>query len=503
VTAAPEPGELDEAGLRASADAAIANRPAEVDTDPWRQSFHIQPPVGLLNDPNGLVQHDGTYHLCFQWHPFAPGHGLKYWAHLTGTDLVHWTWQPPALVPSDPIDRNGCYSGSGIVHDGAARFLYTGNVRGDAGERWPHQNLATLQPDGTVAKHPANPVVAPLDGYTGHVRDPKVWFDGGSAWMVLGAQTLALHGTVLLLRSADLLQWHLVGEIAGGDAAPHGYMWECPDLVRLDGRDVLVISPQFDNGPQARELQYTDETVYAVGALDLGTGRFAGGPWHRMDAGPDFYAPQTFVDEQGRTILLAWLGMPDHPGQPDIAVKHPTVANGWVHCLTVPRSLTLDGEQLVQLPVPELAVLRGEQVPVALRVPQGGSSAVPGLAGQALDLELRVACGPGASIGVRLRDGAAGRPAVLRVDPTAGTAELDRSMLGTGEGGVHVGHFRPSPQVDVRVLLDHSSLEVFIDGGRLAMSARIYPQAGDDGVTVEAVGGDVQVDGTGWPMGGA
>ena len=71
--------------------AAVATGQQPVEADPWRQVFHVQPPVGLLNDPNGLVQHEGTYHLCYQWHPFAPKHALKFWAHLTSTDLVHWT----------------------------------------------------------------------------------------------------------------------------------------------------------------------------------------------------------------------------------------------------------------------------------------------------------------------------------------------------------------------------------------------------------------------------
>ena len=181
-----------------------------MDADPWRQTFHIQPPVGLLNDPNGLVEHDGTYHLCYQWHPFEPAHGLKFWAHLTSTDLVHWVEQAPALAPSSAWDMHGCYSGSGIVHDGAVRFLYTGNVFSPEGRRLPHQNLATLEPDGRVVKHPANPVVPPLDGYTGDIRDPKVWAQDGWYWMVLGAQTLDGVGTVLLLRSADLVSWEVL-----------------------------------------------------------------------------------------------------------------------------------------------------------------------------------------------------------------------------------------------------------------------------------------------------
>ncbi len=340
--------------LRALAHRAVEERPGSIDTDPWRQAFHIQPPVGLLNDPNGLVAHRGTYHLCYQWHPFAARHALKFWAHLTSTDLVHWTEQPVALAPSHDYESHGCYSGSGIVHEGAVRFLYTGNVRTPGGGRTPFQLLATVDPAGRVIKHHSNPLVGAIPGCTAHVRDPKVWSRDGRYWMVLGAQTEDLFGTALLLRSDDLVDWQYLGQVAGGAGDPYGYMWECPDLVHVDGRDVLVVSPQLDHGEARVAGRWEDVSVYAVGALDVGTPAFTReGGYRRVDAGPDFYAPQTLTDASGRTIMVGWMGMPDHDGQPTLAEKHPTVANGWVHCLTVPRVLSLAGDALVQWPVAE------------------------------------------------------------------------------------------------------------------------------------------------------
>ncbi len=491
-----------DAELRARAQRAVDGRPATVGSDPWRQSFHIQPPVGLLNDPNGLVQHRGTYHLCYQWHPFAPRHSLKFWAHLTSTDLVHWTEQPIALAPSQDYESHGCYSGSGIVHEDAVRFLYTGNVRTPDGGRTPFQLMATVDPAGWVVKHRANPLVGAIPGCTAHVRDPKVWSRGGQYWMVLGAQTQDLHGTALLLGSDDLVDWTYLGQVAGGADDPYGYMWECPDLVHLDGRDVLVISPQLDHGEAAGAGRWEDVSVYAVGTLDVATPAFTrDGDYQRLDAGPDFYAPQTLTDDSGRTVLVGWMGMPDHDGQPTLAEKHPTVANGWVHCLTAPRALHLEGTVLVQWPVAELELLRGDPVRATeLRVGADTSLAIPGTAGSALDIELSAACEPGGTLAVRLRDGDAGRPVVLTFDPHAGTATVDRTRLGTGEGGVHTGSFRPGPRVEARILLDHSSVEVFVDGGRLVMSARIYPTAGDDQVGFDATGAPATLDVTVYPM---
>ncbi len=488
--------------LRAEAARAVAERPPGVAADPWRQAFHIQPPIGLLNDPNGLVQHRGTYHLCYQWHPFAPAHRLKFWAHLTSTDLIHWTEQPIALAPSHAYESHGCYSGSGIVVDDAVRFLYTGNVRTPDGSRTPYQLLATLDPDGTVVKHLGNPLVGAIPGCTSHVRDPKVWTRDGWHWMVLGAQTEDLHGTALLLRSADLVEWEYRGQLAGGAEQPFGYMWECPDLVALGDRDMLVISPQLDHGPEAGAARWEDVSVYAVGSLDLDTAQFSHDqPWRRVDAGPDFYAPQTFQAEDGRTIMVGWMGMPDHDGQPTLADKHPSAANGWVHCLTVPREVTLDGDVLVQRPAVELDSLRGApRSEVGALLGADTSMAISGTAGAALDIELVASCEPGGTIAVRLREGNSGRPVVLTLDPHAGTATLDRTRLGTGEGGVFTGSFRPGPRVDARILLDHSSIEVFVDGGRLAMSARIYPVDGDIQVGFDAGGAPATLDVTAWPM---
>jgi beta-fructofuranosidase len=141
--------------------------------------------------------------------------------------LVHWQHEPLALMPDEEYDRNGCYSGSAVDNQGVLTLCYTGNVKFDDGSpaaAVPGQE----QPDGTFKKQ--GPVLALPEGYTGHVRDPKVWQHDGLWYMVLGAQDLQKRGKVLLFKSADLHAWASCGEIAGhgvNGLKDAGYMWEC------------------------------------------------------------------------------------------------------------------------------------------------------------------------------------------------------------------------------------------------------------------------------------
>lgn len=412
---------------------------SRVAADPWRQSFHVQPVVGALADPVGMVQQAGVYHLCHLWMPIVERRTIS-WVHLTSTDLVHWSEPAVAMAPSNEFDSHGCYSGSAIVHDGLVRFLYTGNVRTPDGGRIPNQCLATVQEDGTVVKHPV-PLFAQIPGYTPHLRDPHVWAGDGCYLMVLGAQTEDLHGVKVLLRSDDLVEWHLLGQAAGGSREPLGYMWECPGIIRLvdrvtsGPRDVLIVSPQFDHGPEAGAARFEDVTSYTCGELSLDPPDFDHGPFHQLDAGPDFYAPRAMVDEAGRAFVVGWMGMPVHPGEPEIGSRHPTVANGWVHCLTVPQTLALADGRLLQWPVPELDRLHGPPVrfPEVTLAP-GQAVTLPGIDGRCLDLQLRGQCAPGGALVVGLREGA-GQRTRLTIDPASGSVLLDRTTSGWGRRG--------------------------------------------------------------------
>lgn len=118
-----------------------------IESDNNRLHFHLMPAVGLLNDPNGFIQFKGVYHVFFQWNPFETAHGAKFWGHYSSTDLINWNEEPIALAPDEWFDKNGCYSGSAVEHEGKMYLFYTGNVKEENGDRSTYQCLA-ISEDG-------------------------------------------------------------------------------------------------------------------------------------------------------------------------------------------------------------------------------------------------------------------------------------------------------------------------------------------------------------------
>ncbi len=293
-----------------------------VESDEYRLLYHIMPPVGLLNDPNGFIQWKGTYHLFYQWMPFKTEHGAKFWGHYSSPNLVHWQAEPIALAPTDWFDKNGCYSGSAIADGESLKLFYTGNVKDAVGNRETYQCLAESK-DGIQFEKKGVVVELP-EGYTAHFRDPKVWKHEDHFYMIIGAQSLAKQGQAVLFRSTDLKDWTHLGAIAGGGTeqlTDFGYMWECPDLFRLQEADILLVSPQGLE-PEGMLYQNVYQSGYFVGQLDYEQAHYAHGGFTELDRGFEFYAPQTTLDEQGRRIMIAWMGVPEQYEQEHPTVKH-------------------------------------------------------------------------------------------------------------------------------------------------------------------------------------
>lgn len=419
---------------------------SRVAADPYRMKYHLMAPVGWLNDPNGLCYFQGSYHVFFQYAPFYPENMLKCWGHYTSQDMIHFQYQGAPILPDQDFDRDGVYSGSAIGMGERLYLFYTGNVKekGDYDYILSGRGAYVIRMSSTDGIHFAEKrcILTNTDypeDCTCHVRDPKVYQGkDGEYRMVLGARLRGDKGAVLLYRSSDLEHFAYEGMYMTEKA--FGYMWECPDIFSLDGYNVLSVSPQ---GLEAEPYRY--QNIYQSGYFLEGSEKFT-----EWDMGFDFYAPQTFVDARGRRILIAWAGMPDAEYSSD-----PTQA-GWVHSLTVPRELQYRNGQIYQYPVKELEDLRGERV----------SSNETGY------VVLEQGCG---DILIRaVKEGMGkiciGSGCVLKF----GQDEITLSFLDETGAGRRVRRAKCHSVYDLRILVDVSILEIYVNGGEIVFTSRIF-----------------------------
>ncbi|WP_033541259.1 glycoside hydrolase family 32 protein [Planococcus sp. CAU13] len=433
----------------------------------WRQTFHIQPVSGLLNDPNGFCFYNGEYHLFYQWHPLGPFHGLKYWYHTKSKDLVHWENVGIAIKPHDYFDSHGAYSGSAIEHNEKLYLLYTGNTRDGNFERHPHQCIAVMDFDGTITKLEKSVLDKVPEGYTEHFRDPKVWKDGKKFYAVIGVQRTDKTGGVCLLSSPDLLEWKFEGEIATA-LNLFGFMWECPDYFELENHGVLIFSPQgLESDGDFHQNIY--QAGYVLGdKLDLQQKVLNHGSFVELDRGFDFYAPHTMADPAGRRILVGWMGLPE--------VEYPTDINGWAHCLTVPRELSARDGKLIQKPVEELHRLRKERVKTADTL-SNETKQYEGFSGVTYELVCEFDQGEAAEYGIEFRAGE-DEKTVIKYDASQRKVILDRTLSGK-EVGKEYGTVRKcrisGEKIKFHLFVDSSSVEVFVNDGEEVFTSRIFP----------------------------
>ena len=310
----------------------------------FRPHFHIAPPTGLMNDPNGLIFDGEKYHLFYQWFPFDAIHGMKHWKHLITKDFQHYQ-SADDLIPCELFESHGCYSGGALKVGDKLAMFYTGNTRRPSdNQRVPYQNLAIFDLDGKLLRK--RPLIenAP-EGYTEHVRDPKPYFaENGKIRFICGAQRENLTGTAIIFEMDDLEDTpRLLAELSlPAFDNTNVFMWECPDLLKLGDKDVFIWSPQGKDR-EAHQFQNNYHATYAVGKLTELT--FDAEYIGELDQGFDFYAPQTFAGLENKThaVLLGWVDLPD--------LSYPTDKFKWHSALTLPRELRLEGTKIYQRPI--------------------------------------------------------------------------------------------------------------------------------------------------------
>jgi beta-fructofuranosidase len=315
----------------------------------YRLMFHAMPELGWMNDPNGLVYYRGEYHIFYQHHPYDSVWGPMHWGHMVSKDLVQFRYLPIALAP-DQDDETGCFSGGAIVDQkdvNQMHVFYTKHFdkNGTIIER---QGIATTI-DGIHFEKNKNPIIdidliAPY-GSIKDARDPFPFYENGYYYIILGSKDHNDQGKFLIYRSKDLKNFLYHDELV--DKIMENSMAECPDLVKFDSDDIFLFS-RIDFLKQKNK----NTSEYFIGKFDIENKIYEYEHQGLIDSGHHFYAPQTLKDDKNRVIMIGWMEIWGDPH-----VTH-DLGHEWQGALTFPREITIKNHQFIQYPIDEILSYR-------------------------------------------------------------------------------------------------------------------------------------------------
>jgi sucrose-6-phosphate hydrolase SacC (GH32 family) len=433
--------------------------------DSIRPQFHYTPYQGWINDPAGLIEWNGRHQLFSQFNPAAPYWGPMHWSHADSPDAVHWHELPVALFPpypENPADASGRFTGSAVLDKdtGALQLIFTDSTDTSFHpDAVPEVVSSAKSTDGiNFPLYSGNPIIAgPPAGSPSGFRDPKVFWDQiGNSWkMVVGSGDVT-SGKVQLFTTSDpdLLQWSYVGVLTEGDGST-GTMWECPNFFPLDDKWVLF---------------YGGDSVgwYEVGSYN-GT-KFTSEKLGLLDAGPDSYATQWYIDSAGRNLAITWMG--NWPTS-----KWPSRINGWAGAQSVTRQLFIreDGG-LGSKPIDEVSSLATGAAMELGSTNVHGTITVGSSNTARLQMSVDLASTNAPAFTVLLYSSSAEQVA-LTYTVANRTLTLDTTDAGYGQAGTWSTVIAaPSDNVmTMDLLIDRSSVEVFVGDGT-AMTATVFPR---------------------------
>lgn len=318
----------------------------------WKQKFHIEPTKGWLNDPNGLAYYKGEYYIFYQYSYEVEG-GLKYWYFVKSKDLIHFEDKGVFLSPDIPEDKSGAYSGSASIENDKLVFYYTGNVKYKGDYDYVHEgrghNTITFWTEDGINFSEKKCILTTEDypNMSNHVRDPKIFEKNNDRYLILGARDSKDYGCLLIYKNSEYYKTVYSKNNLG-------FMWECPDYFEVDGKEIFVFSPQgisrmYPYYENMYQIGYSvvEEGIEKVTQLDN---------FELLDYGHDFYASQTFVDEDNNRVLIGWMYVPDS------SYTNPTTRYGYQNCLTIPRVINFSNGKLRQSIHKSVLSLLGEEI---------------------------------------------------------------------------------------------------------------------------------------------
>lgn len=449
-----------------------ASKPVKLYNEQYRPQFHFTPEKNWMNDPNGLVYYSGEYHLFYQYNPFGKDWGFMHWGHAVSTDLVHWENLPVALYPdNNSKDSVDCteFSGSGIVDENNVTGLQEGDEKTillfytsqHCGQRLAYSN----DKGRTWKKYAKNPII-PYDP-TDDARDPKVIWDSARKQYVMVLYRRPNNDDkqrgISFYTSKNLIDWTFKSHTIG--------FYECPDLVEL---------PVNRRPDDKRWVLFGGDGSYVIGMWD-GEKFLIQSSRMKSDFGANYYATQTWSNiptADGRTIQIAWMRGGEYPEMP------------FRGQMSFPCEISLkefpDGIRLIRKPVKEIASLheKGDVWENKNLIPGINKNLIHGVKGDCLHIIGSFDLKTADTFGF-----------ILRMDKKNNGTEIlynvnthDLSLLGK------TVKVKPSDGIlKFEILMDRSSVELFVNDGEVVMSSCFVPSENADGMYLYNSGGEVLV----------
>ncbi len=455
-----------------------------VSRSPWRQKYHVQSVFGALNAPAAVFydEADDLYHLFYTWLPLL-SEDEQHWYHVTAENLAAFHNAGVKLKPDTLFDSGGLSAGSALHISETPHLFYVGrsSVRG----RDRYKLLAAaMDEEFRLHKHSV-PLIEGFEDRYAQVKDAAMVKADGLYYALLGAESKDARGRLAVFSADASSEFQHIGDLRT-DFNEFGWLWEYPGHFTIDGRDVIIFCPQgvdrygefFRNNFQAG---------YLIGSLDVENEVMTHGSFREFDAGFDFYAPKIFTDKAGRQVMMGTLGMP--------TTTYPDAEFHIRHCLSIPRVLASRGDQLVQMPHPDLVDLRSKKV-TALGYFQHYPKRMRDFYGDAYELIAEFKDYDASEIHLHLRVGKRNETR-LAYDAESQMFTLDTSFSGEQPEGVE--EFDRSVRLDeplykLQIFMDISSLEIFINDGAAVMSSRIFPEKDAVGVELSTLTGQCFVN---------
>nr|WP_263324431.1 glycoside hydrolase family 32 protein [Neobacillus sp. Marseille-Q6967] len=437
----------------------------------FRPQVHFSPKENWMNDPNGLVYYKGEYHLFYQHHPHSKIWGPMHWGHAVSKDLLHWEELPIALYPDE---LGQIFSGSAVIDKHNTSGFKTRDedvmvaIFTHHGEDNEKQSLAYSNDRGrTWTKYDGNPVIS--NPGIKDFRDPKVfWHEESEKWIM----SLACQDRIRFYESPNLIEWELLSEF-GSEYGAHGGVWECPDLIQLEVEGesekkwVLIVSinPGGPNGGSVVQyfVGHFDGTTFTCDDTK-DTVKWA-------DHGRDFYAAVTWSNLP-EPVWIGWMSNWQYANQ--------VPTDPFRSVMSIPRKLGLRRENgaltLVQTPIDLSAIYKGSVVSNEELTVVPGQPARIELSDLQAVLEAKVEKKTASSFSMALK----GENEQLQVvfDLVGQEVRVDRTHSGEVSFSEKFASVDTMPLVEVKdfkVILDGTSIELFVNNGSSVMTELFYP----------------------------